>query len=97
MSAAHIPGPWIADGPPSNIHIVQARAPHMRVCFMTSDCPTVANARLVAAAPKLLAAVKGLLAHSCIADSASEDKDIEDHAAERAARSAIAEVEGRTP
>jgi hypothetical protein len=52
------PGPWDFDGPRSNIHIFQASDPNMRVCFMTSDGPTRANARLVAAAPDLLEAAQ---------------------------------------
>ena len=38
-------------------------------------------------------ALKGMLAHSCVADTAGEDKDAEDHAAERAARSALSQLE----
>ena len=45
---------WAWDGPPDNIHIFQADAPHMRVCFLTSDGPTEARANLIAAAPELL-------------------------------------------
>lgn len=56
----HSPGPWIADGPPHNIHILEAARPHMRVCFMTSDGAAVANANLIAAAPELLAALKAI-------------------------------------
>lgn len=56
-----------------------------------------ANARLIAAAPKLLAALQAMLNHSCVADSAAEDKDEEDHAAERLARAAVAEATGAAP
>lgn len=54
------PGPWSFDGPDSNIHVRKAADPNMRVCFMTSDGPTRANAMLIAAAPDLLAALKML-------------------------------------
>lgn len=59
----HSPAPWIADGPPDNIHILQANAPHMRVCFMTSNGPTEANAGLIAAAPELLAGCVAMLGY----------------------------------
>lgn len=38
---------------PRNLHVVLADAPHMRVCFLTSDGPTEERARLIAAAPDL--------------------------------------------
>lgn len=52
-----------------------------------SEC--LANRALIAAAPDLLEALKGLLEHACIADAAPEDVDEEDRARERAARKAI--------
>jgi len=57
----HSPAPWMWDGPPHNIHVVQANAPHMRVCFLTSNGPTEANARLISAAPDLLAALRAMV------------------------------------
>lgn len=42
---------WTWHGPPDNIHVVEAARPHMRVCFLTSNGPTVARANLIAAAP----------------------------------------------
>ena len=53
----HSPGPWAFHGPRSNIHVCEAKRPHMRVCFLTSDGPTTDNARLIAAAPDLLKAL----------------------------------------
>lgn len=53
----HTPGPWTFDGPAHNI-IVWGPQPEHRVCFMTSDGPTSANARLIAAAPDMLAALE---------------------------------------
>ena len=52
------PGPWAWNGPPENIHVTQAADPDMRVCFMTSNGPTEANASLIAAAPELYATLK---------------------------------------
>ena len=53
-----------------------------------------ANAHLLAAAPTMLKALQAMLRHSCVADAHSEDKDPEDHAAERMARAAIAKAMG---
>lgn len=50
------PGPWSFDGPDYNI-IIWGAKPETRVCFLTSDGPTKANARLIAAAPDLLEAL----------------------------------------
>lgn len=46
MSAGHTPGPWSFDGPPRNV-IVWGNKPETRVCFMTSNGPTEANAALI--------------------------------------------------
>lgn len=51
----HTPGPWSFEGPSHSI-IVWA-GEDSRVCFMTSDGPAEANARLIAAAPALLEAL----------------------------------------
>ena len=53
----HSPGPWSWDGPQDNIHVVQSNAPHVRVCFLTSNGPTEANARLICEAPAMLSAL----------------------------------------
>lgn len=63
----HSPAPWALsrDERPDmewNIHIVQRDAPHLTVCFMTSDGPNEANATLIASAPELLEALTELLA-----------------------------------
>jgi hypothetical protein len=50
--AKHTPAPWVADpddrdGMEWNIHVVEAARPHMRICFMTSDGPSEANAAFI--------------------------------------------------
>jgi hypothetical protein len=63
MPSDHIPtkrpAKWHFDGPRHN-HIVWS-GPSQRVCFLTSDGPTTANARLIAAAPDLLEACEQAL------------------------------------
>lgn len=43
---------------------------------------------------ELEAALRGMLAHSCVSDTAPEDKDADDHAVERLARAVLAKQEG---
>jgi len=52
---AFTPGPWWFAGPPHNIAVWFSEDD--RVCFMTSDGPTEANARLIAASPTMHAFV----------------------------------------
>ena len=62
--AQHTPGPWTIAGRETALKVVEARRSWMRVCFLTSDGPCEANARLIAAAPDLLEALKELT-NSC--------------------------------
>lgn len=55
----HTPGPWTHDGPPDNIIVWSG--PETRVCFMTSNGPAEANARLIAASPDLLLNLKNAI------------------------------------
>ena len=50
------------------------------------------HATLIAAAPELVEALKAMLLHSCVADTAAEDKFDEDHLAERLARAALSKA-----
>lgn len=49
---------WTFHGPADNIHICLENDDNQRVCFMTSDGPTVERARLIAAAPDALEMAK---------------------------------------
>lgn len=84
------PGPWIADGPPSNIHILEEARPHMRVCFMTSNGNCVHNANLIAAAPDLFEALEQIL------DDMGADQFCCCPAAKEQALAAMAKARGET-
>lgn len=88
MSAGHTPGPWSFDGPLSSI-IVWGAEPDIRVCFMTSDGPAKANARLIAAAPDLLEALRAFIAEADAGHVTIET--------DKAARAAIARATGEQP
>jgi hypothetical protein len=94
----HTPGPWSFDGPAHNIHVREAARPEMRICFMTSDGPARANARLIAAAPDMLAALRDMRHHF---GNPKRDEWLSDAAfgealrADARARDAIAKAEGR--
>lgn len=81
----HTPGPWVYEGPRNSI-IVWADDGESRICFMTSDGPAEANARLIAAAPDLLKALKEAV---YVAHAYDEHPGWLD-----AARAAIAKAEG---
>lgn len=49
---------WAWGGEPENIHVVQEDAPHMRICFLTSDGPTEERANLISSAPDMAEALK---------------------------------------
>ena len=84
METKHTPGPWII-GNPTEIHDVDGT--RIVMCCQTSDDVTddasEANARLIAAAPELLEALKGVVR---VADRATDEFD--------AARAAIAKATG---
>lgn len=85
---------WTWEGPPDNIHVVEADRPHMRICFLTSNGPTVKRANLIAAAPELLESLKVTVrmleaAHRELGMYTAHDKRI------TAAQAAIAKSEGR--
>lgn len=67
MTAKHTPGPWFVNGP----WLIQADTPHELPRYVAeikkphgvSTNEREANARLIAAAPELLAALEGILYH----------------------------------
>lgn len=89
-SFEHTPGPWVVfvcDG-------VFTVLPAGRGGEIATKIKNGHDADLIAAAPKMFEAITLMLAHSCVADSAAEDKDPADHEAERLARAAIAQARG---
>lgn len=59
---AHTPGPWhIGDG----TRIIGANSQRVSVCDDNHATPGLANARLIAAAPDLLAALKAIADTTC--------------------------------
>lgn len=81
---------------PANLHVVQADALHLRVCFLTSNGPTEERANLIASAPDLLSVAKrwavldagGWRPDRCAADKAQLIVDT---------LAAIAKAEGKQP
>ena len=64
MNAQHTPGPWIINGReidgPADSGVIVARLPEWGILAESPD-PASANARLIAAAPDLLAALNHVL------------------------------------
>lgn len=85
------PGPWAYDGPEYNIHVFQEKRPYMRICFLTSDGPTEANARLIAASPDLLEACRAVVK---LHNYRGEDVDGFVAEVEAQLKAAIAKAEG---
>ena len=88
------PGPWAWDGPADNIHITQAENPDNRICFLTSNGPTIGNANMLAAAPELYESAMSLLQY--IADCMIVEPETELANRVAAARAALAKAEGRS-
>lgn len=113
--ATHTPGPWFVFAGREGIFnncdvIVSAHVEDAIVCAMGHDMPEIAsNARLIAAAPELLAALKAVTEHmdraggdayampECPWCKAGPDGDHHGSDCELvAARAAIAKAEGRS-
>jgi hypothetical protein len=84
MSTAHTPGPWLAEPSTDNRKTWHVVAPcGLRLAWRIGSPNEAQDARLIAAAPDLLAALKGILSITH-----------RDHVAWDAARAAIAKAEG---
>lgn len=87
----HTPGPWFAH----NIGLGPNGEGHFTYPLGTDPDKAAANARLIAAAPDMLAALKAIhAAHRAF--SASEDWGVYDDEARAAAEAAIAKAKGET-
>lgn len=85
--AAHTPGPWTADIP--YIHAGDTEE-NLAECLGEGMSDELwANARLIAAAPDLLAALKAMAGHKCVGRGCF-------NVAHEAAVAAIARAEGRS-
>lgn len=62
MKAKHTPGPWVADGSEITTATWVCGADGKRICTMRPSFADWSNARLIAAAPELLEALKDLVA-----------------------------------
>jgi hypothetical protein len=95
MNAKHTPGPWIYDAQCIDPIIIATEDRETGLARVQSWSGTpsgeecIANARLIAAAPELLQALKGLLAYTL------HIMEPGDNAETLAARAAIAKAEGR--
>jgi hypothetical protein len=89
----HTPGPWQVHG--SHIYTADPERALLAQVFNSgskaSDYPLQANARLIAAAPELLEALKDALFHVANQGDIGVDQWL---ACERKARAAIAKAEG---
>lgn len=94
----HTPGPWIVDEP-----VIMSEDNGYTICRIgdgeTEEFQDVPNARLIAAAPELLEALKELsIAHSPMNGCEPENKYLaRQEAAYKKAEQAIARAEGRQP
>jgi len=104
--ATHTPGPWAVERPYGEPGMYVAAPSSALVCklypvdgrYVADQLESVeANARLIAAAPELLAALRGLFEHCAMVHKqwgeGSNAREAE--AAEDAARAALAKAEGR--
>ena len=99
MRAKHTPGPWFAVGYQVEIEsetvadICTTNANLFGQGALHDDARSMANARLIAAAPDLLAALEALvISHRALCDSPSWDE--QDEAEQAQARAIIAYAKG---
>jgi len=108
--SGHTPGPWCVAGKETesgaweSLEVIQVVLPMHTVCFMTSDGQKLENARLIAAAPELLAMVKRYASECADCDGTGlmefigADQDIYEKECTQCAdiRSLLARAEGRS-
>ena len=94
----HTPGPWVVNGAGGTFERIATLKPAgVAVSAHSEPLPAkeIPNARLIAAAPDLLAALRLVLEDSLCAIQHGENKQCSGCLAVRAARAAIAKAEGR--
>lgn len=89
--AAHTPGPWLCSG--TSVSNPQANRPNATICDVSGwgnrdEAEQIANARLIAAAPDLLAALEDML------NLTLDEDDIAVSSRITKARAAIAKAKG---
>ncbi len=104
MKNQHTPGPWAADKfsrgddyTPTNCRVTSGKKEIACAFYGATDGEREANARLIAAAPELLAALEGLLdAYAPRAGETAKNNGEESlHCSVREARAAIAKAKGQ--
>ena len=90
MTTRHTPGPWVADGRRDDDGAWYVRAPSGVVAELDGR-DAVANGRLIAAAPEMLAALEAVLGddHDCVSAAPAYCLECS------AARAAVAKARGR--
>jgi hypothetical protein len=101
MSAKHTPGPWELKSEGWKGQFIYGTDEHAKgvrfIAKVSLDFDGAeANARLIAAAPELLEALKGLDEAYCRAGTLSKSERLEDRKRLMAARAAIAKATGET-
>lgn len=95
----HTPGPWTFNIRPSHcgsIAYVTTDRDRIEICVLYGDDQQIANARLIAAAPELLAALKAMSVAFNVAMFRREISAGTEHSViAEAAQAAIANAEGR--
>ena len=93
MNAKHTPGPWKRDGVDIYANAPANVRPHIAHVIYGAT----ADARLIAAAPELLEALRGLFEHCAMVHNQWGDNSNQKEAdnAIKAARAAISKAEGR--
>jgi len=95
MTSKHTPGQWVIANSDAYNTVVIAQGAEICTVIEHQGGDRKANARLIAAAPELLAALRGAMERWGDVIG-SQDHDFEDAAVLSRARAAIARAEGRS-